>query len=423
MRERITKEEIIELKKNPFIQQWLNYVSQGSTGSERTEENYLRGFAEWQRFAKLKGYPIEPNSIIHHAKQDLKALDFKIAEFLKFLEQRMARSSAVAVSDAIRSFLTAYGFKLPSKYPRTWRAKEPRIPTKDEIKKFMEFGNLRLKAQVLFIRDSGLSKQDLANLRYGDIREGIEAGKDFIHLRLMREKEKTWFDTFIGPEAVNALRNYLSIRKSGTEKIPPEDLNDESPLWRRQTKEVSAQTDDEIECEFVRCARRSGLLGKVSPHLIRKYFNTTMKLAGVNDSLVEYWMGHTLPRVKSAYLVPSIDEQMKIYQRAYLKLSFQEQIVDSEELRKKQVLDTVKLLGFSEDKIKRVEEALAKYKTVDEAMNEIRKLSLESYKHKHSNNDPKKVIKEDELENYINEGWDVQTVLPSGRILIKLNSS
>ncbi|MEM3710051.1 MAG: hypothetical protein QXL46_03995, partial [Nitrososphaerales archaeon] len=46
----------------------------------------------------------------------------------------------------------------------------------------------------------------------------------------------------------------------------------------------------------------------------------------------------------------------------------------------------------------------------------IRKLSLESYKH---SKDLKKVIKEDELENYINEGWGVQTVLLNGRILIR----
>ncbi|MBS7637156.1 hypothetical protein KEJ37_07510 [Candidatus Bathyarchaeota archaeon] len=43
----------------------------------------------------------------------------------------------------------------------------------------------------------------------------------------------------------------------------------------------------------------------------------------------------------------------------------------------------VKILGFSEDKIKRVEEALAKYATVDEAVEEIRKLNLEGYMFRH----------------------------------------
>jgi hypothetical protein len=90
----------------------------------------------------------------------------------------------------------------------------------------------------------------------------------------------------------------------------------------------------------------------------------------------------------------------------------------SEELRKKQILDMVRVLGFPEDKIKRVEEALAKHKTVDEAMGEIRRLSLEGYKLREKS-DPKKVIDEVELERYLADEWDVQTVLPSGRILIR----
>jgi hypothetical protein len=65
-----------------------------------------------------------------------------------------------------------------------------------------------------------------------------------------------------------------------------------------------------------------------------------------------------------------------------------------------------------------VEEALAKYKTVDDAMGEIRKLSLEGYKLREKN-DPKKVIDEVELERYLADGWDAQTVLPSGRVLIR----
>jgi len=94
-----------------------------------------------------------------------------------------------------------------------------------------------------------------------------------------------------------------------------------------------------------------------------------------------------------------------------------------EELRKKQILDMVRILGFPEDKIKRVEEALAKYKTVDEAMDEIRKLSLESYKLKEDAKiDPKKIVDEAELERYLAQGWDVQTILPSGKILIRKTS-
>ncbi len=54
------------------------------------------------------------------------------------------------------------------------------------------------------------------------------------------------------------------------------------------------------------------------------------------------------------------------------------QTYNLEELREKLVLDAVKVLVFSKERIKSVEEALAKYETVDEAMDKMRKLSLKT---------------------------------------------
>jgi len=132
-------------------------------------------------------------------------------------------------------------------------------------------------------------------------------------------------------------------------------------------------------------------------------------------------MGHILPGTQDPYYDSTKAEQLR---KKYMKIEFfPQQVASAEELRKKQVLDTVKLLGFSEDKIKRVEEALAKYETVDHAMEEIKKLSLESYKLKRNpGGDPQKMVSEEQLENYLAQGWNVQTVLPSGRIVIKKNA-
>ena len=67
--------------------------------------------------------------------------------------------------------------------------------------------------------------------------------------------------------------------------------------------------------------------------------------------------------------------------------------VQAEELRKRQILDMVRILGFPEEKIKRVEETLAKYASVDGAIEEIRKLSLEGYRVAgNPKSDPKKII-------------------------------
>jgi hypothetical protein len=114
----------------------------------------------------------------------------------------------------------------------------------------------------------------------------------------------------------------------------------------------------------------------------------------------------------------TIDDLVDHLRGKYAGVGFFPSRASTKDLRKKQILDMVRILGFPEDKIKRVEEALAKYKTVDEAMDEIRRLSLKGYKLR-ERSDPKKVIDKVKLERYLAEGWDAQTVLPSGRILIR----
>ena len=46
-------------------------------------------------------------------------------------------------------------------------------------------------------------------------------------------------------------------------------------------------------------------------------------------------------------------------------------------------------------------------------------MRIDTFTKKEENGDPKKIVAERELERHLAEGWDVQTVLPSGKILIR----
>jgi hypothetical protein len=48
----------------------------------------------------------------------------------------------------------------------------------------------------------------------------------------------------------------------------------------------------------------------------------------------------------------------------------------------------------------------------------VKPIQIETSKPK-NNGDPKKVIEENELETYLADGWDVQTILPSEKILVR----
>jgi len=154
------------------------------------------------------------------------------------------------------------------------------------------------KAYTLCQAQSGLSVSDLLRVTYGDGAKQLQNGADHIHLRLLRGKEKQlgFFDTFFGRMSVEALRQYLHTR---------EELKESSRLFSCTARNVNSFLE--------RMSERAGLGWKVSSHDLRKFFATNLKLARVNDqafneTLIEYWQGHSLGKVKAAYFVPPVKE-------------------------------------------------------------------------------------------------------------------
>jgi hypothetical protein len=84
----------------------------------------------------------------------------------------------------------------------------------------------------------------------------------------------------------------------------------------------------------------------------------------------------------------------------------------------------IKKLGIKEIDVKvaktmkqGLEEGEAYAKVICEELG-VEPIKVEASKPK-NDEDPKKIVAEKELERYIADGWDVQTVLPSGKILIR----
>ncbi len=79
-----------------------------------------------------------------------------------------------------------------------------------------------------------------------------------------------------------------------------------------------------------------------------------------------------------------------------------------------------RLLGFSERKNKSIEKILAKkYKSVDETMNEMRKLREGEMFPNGGRKIQVKLVSERELVTYLETGWEIVKELRSGKIVIK----
>ena len=180
-------------------------------------------------------------------------------------------------------------------------------------------------------------------------------------------------------------------------------------------------------------ARQAGIehWRDVTPKSLRKAYETVLRSNKLDVKDQEFLMGHILPGTQDPYYDSTKTEYLR---EKYRKIEFfPRKSSSTEELRKKQVLDMVKVLGFSDDKIKRVEEALAKYEKADEAMEEIRKLGLDSsggnkasnVNHSRNGNGHNQrnsyiIVKgEHKLVNSLNNGWDLVKELPEDKFILK----
>ena len=95
------------------------------------------------------------------------------------------------------------------------------------------------------------------------------------------------------------------------------------------------------------------------------------------------------------------------------------------------MLDAARIYGYSDEKIKKIEEALAKYKHVDEALDEIRKLGLETTKYSQESNQRSQVGKsnlkgkeirvvqgEDNLIQLLKEKWELLREISDDRFVL-----
>jgi len=288
------------------VKRWLVRLGKKS-GSPNTKRMYLHYLKEFCVYVGL-----DPDGLIEERRQDLKSeneLTRRRAEeqldmWFAYLEERgLSRSSCVLAYNAIRSFYKANFLELKvESTPESWPTKYKPGLTREELGMLLDACRKPMhRAYILCQTQSGLSVSDLLKLVYADIKSQIEKNKEYIHLRLLRGKRKElgYHDTFFGRMATQALREYLATRQ---------DLNPQSRLFPCTARNVN---------KFLRSLSiRAGLDWIVSSHDLRKYFITQMKLAGLNETLVEYWVGHALGRVRGAYFIPPVEEQLRLYKEA-----------------------------------------------------------------------------------------------------------
>ncbi len=305
---------MIDLNSQDSVNRMLTSISakKGRAVSESTRKTY---FIYIQRFCDFCGET--PDKLIEERKSDWKSDDVftrrrheeKLKEFAGYLREEGYSSNTIATATgAIKSLYTHnYHPMIEVNIPSGRAVREYKIPTKEELAQVIGLAHMPWHgAFMTFTKDCGISLQDMLSLKlgdgsqvYGSIKDQLKKGQVPIHLNITREKTQFKYHSFLGEDSFEMLNNYTisADRDSHNKRLFP-------------------YTDSTIQDAMKALGEKLGWTS-FTPYSLRKWFRTQLTLSNVNEALIETMMGHSLGKVKEAYLVPPPQKLIEIYQKHY----------------------------------------------------------------------------------------------------------
>jgi len=319
---------------------------------------YEENFAEFLSFIGKN-----PDELVVQRQHDLLNKDIKTqrtieTKFLAFIAKKRKDGYSISTQQiiyaSIRSFFEVHYFPLRMRrgdYPKG-DCDGVRRATLEAVLKILYDEKARNKttekAMVLFLKDCGLRISDARRLNYGDIAEQLERGATLIQINIITQKTKLLAKTFIGQEAIEALKTYIEERKRGSRRVEPEAITNESPLFRTWTSGKVKRIPRGSFSSVIRQAFLRNGEKKMSAHSLRKKLQTDLERAGMNSNWIDQILGHQLINSRDAYSLPTDEELREAYEKAYHYIRVYPQVnppAKEQEPEKTQVLAKVSTTG------------------------------------------------------------------------------
>jgi integrase/recombinase XerD len=168
------------------------------------------------------------------------------------------------------------------KMPPTGSLQDLPYLTPEEVKKALSYCNIRDRAIVMFLIDSGLRCAELISLNWED----VDIGTGIVHVQNGKGNKSR--KVIIGARCRRAL---LAYRR---DVIP----NEQDPLF--QTIRGGRFTVIGLYRVMARLSERSGI--RVNPHALRRTFATLALKAGMNPLHLQGLLGHTTLEMTRRYI-------------------------------------------------------------------------------------------------------------------------
>ena len=374
------------------VQTWLRTVS------PTTRSNHLAALRKFCEFCAKN-----PSELILQRDKEIRDPDPNsrtgirdlILDFREYLEKEGYAPMSIHSKDgAVRGFFRAVLGKagmINVKNYRRWQValKKDLIPTIEELKRMLDVCNLEEKFRIIFLAQTGLRISDALKLKIGDIQRELELGNVPLAIRYLCEKEKETVGeriTFLASDGVEILKRYLEWRKQIGEKLTPD-----FPLFpsrtRRGTKALSQVKFNKMLKNIAMKAglNGNGKYGRLRAHSLRKFFVTQLTNHGVEDKIVNFFIGHKIPDVDRVYWFRRVEELRKIYaeRQQHLNPSNQKREFD----------------------LNKLEDLKAKIAELEKEIKDLKEAKISS-----NNCDAKIVTSEEEIVSLSTKGYDCQPI-------------
>jgi hypothetical protein len=295
-----------------------------------TKDRYKTRVAKFFDFIGLdEGQNVEDKARIfaRRGNEDVNWAFSNVLRFIHFQKERVDRKeiSGATVRNyakSIKLFCDMADIPIPWKkitrgLPRGKKYADDRIPTVEEIRKLVEYPDRRIKAIVYTMASSGIRVGAWDYLQWGHIRPIERDGQVIAAKMIVYAGEDEEYFTFISPEALQALREWMGYRQSGGECISENswvmrDLWDTRVAQGRGLASLPKKLSSlGLKRLMERAIWAQGLRKKLEPgkkrhpyqanHSLRKWFKTRCEIAGMKPINIEKLMNHSVGISDSYY--------------------------------------------------------------------------------------------------------------------------
>jgi len=209
---KLTSSYVSDLKNDSILSNWFLSID----ASAYTQRNYLQAIKAFCEFTEKT-----PDELILEAEQEIKYgllmrqryIKIYLISFKKSLQDKgLAPMTVISYMNGVQSFYRSCGIELPvlGRNKAKVLEKNKDIPTKEDLQEVLKICDPVERAVLLVGASSGLSLNEIRNLKVKDFKTGYDPGTEVTTLKLRRQKVGFDFITFLSPEASRAVQDYIN---------------------------------------------------------------------------------------------------------------------------------------------------------------------------------------------------------------------